>query len=95
MTRRHDLYVGIDVHKSVHKVAMLPASGIDESSPAWRLMTFFDIQTNLRGIDTLVENMNRLRQAFSEHVGNADPLTVLLSIDDGIAERYLELHSLG
>ena len=42
-----------------------------------------------------VENMNRIRREFSERVGNADPVKVLLSIDDGIAESYLELHSLG
>ena len=48
-----------------------------------------------RRIDLLtVENMNRILDHFSERVGNMNPKNVLLSIDDDVAQAYLELYSL-
>ncbi len=41
-----------------------------------------------------VENMWRVLRAFSNRLGNADAQRALLSLDDGVAEAYLELKSL-
>jgi hypothetical protein len=46
-------------------------------------------------IDLLtIENMWHLQAEFNERVGNFNPLEVLLSIDDNIAEAHFKLHSL-
>ncbi len=66
------LYVGIDVHKKTHKVAMLPHAGIARSSAAWRQMTFMDIETSSEGFHNLETSLKGLCD---------DPSEVVIAVD--------------
>jgi len=65
--RLHSVYVGIDVHRILHKVAVVPASTYLNSPSAWKQVTCFDIGNNADDFEGLIVAI----QSYASHPEDA------------------------
>ena len=68
----HKVYVGIDVHRKTHKVAILPITLLQESESSWKRAKMLDIENNY-------DDFKRLDAAIREHI--LHPKEAVIAVD--------------
>lgn len=91
------LYVGIDVHRQKHQVALIPLAALEKPDSTWRKLKTIEIENNEDDFESLcstislhVSDVNEVA-IIMDYVGQhySEPLTYFLS-SRGFAIHYLE-----
>jgi transposase len=69
---RHKVYIGIDIHRREHTVAIMPATFLHNSKVTWKEPEFFNIKNNLT-------DFQHLDSAIREHILN--PNEAVIAVD--------------
>jgi len=66
------IYVGIDIHRETHKVAIIPITALCSLKPKWKEVKFLDIKNNLNDFNLLDTTLKEYVLSSNEAVTAVD-----------------------
>ncbi len=76
MENQHKVYVGIDVHRQKHRVAVISLARLHRSKSGWKKAKFLDIENNSNDFE-------RLDAAIREHIASFDEAAIAIDHTGG------------